>query len=53
MRFQSILLFLNLFIFFTPQSVLAQDQDSIAFVQADRTTNRIKNGVIWKRDHSR
>ncbi|HIY76525.1 MAG TPA: phosphodiester glycosidase family protein [Candidatus Sphingobacterium stercorigallinarum] len=52
MRFQSILLFLNLFIFFTPQSVLAQDQDSIAFVQADRTTKRIKNGVIWHRVHS-
>src|SRR5690606_5988995 len=30
----------------------AQDQDSIAFVQADRTTKRIKNGVIWHRVHS-
>lgn len=52
MRFQSILLFLNLFIFFAPQFILAQDQDSITFAQAERTTKKIKNGIIWHRIHS-
>lgn len=52
MKLQNVLLLINLFVFVMPQLAFTQNQDSLAFFQAERSTTAIKDGVQWHRVHS-